>query len=535
MPDRVEIIVSAKDSASQVLRGVSSGFGSIGSAIQSLTSGVGLEALTSQIIAFGKESVDATVKYANEVRNLSMISGESTENTSRFLQVLDDYKLSAQDALTATRALTKQGLSPNIDTLAQLSDQYLSLNTAEAKNDFILKNLGRSGLQWVEVLNKGSAAIRAQGDAIDESLILTQKAVDDARKYEIALDNWNDSVQALKISIGSQLLPVLTNLTNGMNEGQRAAEIMTEQGLNPANKGSQEYRAALAQAHAEQEKMTEAMISNAAATEQNTIDQKAQEEAIKALTKVNQDYLSTLGTISDGIADTTKKEQELQAEHASLLAEKQNLINQGWWPESEKILDVNQKLAENEKAQQSNATEFETASRRRMLASAEEKLSIDGLTVAERDALQQQGIEWGLYTQQAVDRMNQEQAEIDRLVAKYSTIPTSISTTITTIHQDVYKNPILSGGIVHARAGGGPAAAGMLYRVNETRTEYFRPSMSGTVVPLGGGASGGGNGGNTPIQIVYSPAVSLGDKSEFYRAMPAIIQGIRKAKADGII
>lgn len=40
-----------------------------------------------------------------------------------------------------------------------------------------------------------------------------------------------------------------------------------------------------------------------------------------------------------------------------------------------------------------------------------------------------------------------------------------------------------------ARAGGGPVAAGELYRINENATagnpEYFRPANSGTVIPLG--------------------------------------------------
>jgi hypothetical protein len=34
------------------------------------------------------------------------------------------------------------------------------------------------------------------------------------------------------------------------------------------------------------------------------------------------------------------------------------------------------------------------------------------------------------------------------------------------------------------RAGGGPVEAGMLYRVNETRDEYFQPSSDGKIVPL---------------------------------------------------
>ena len=41
------------------------------------------------------------------------------------------------------------------------------------------------------------------------------------------------------------------------------------------------------------------------------------------------------------------------------------------------------------------------------------------------------------------------------------------------------------------RAYGGPVAAGTLYEVNERGKEYFRPNMSGTVIPLGASDGGG--------------------------------------------
>lgn len=39
--------------------------------------------------------------------------------------------------------------------------------------------------------------------------------------------------------------------------------------------------------------------------------------------------------------------------------------------------------------------------------------------------------------------------------------------------------------VAGARALGGPVEAGLLYRVNENRTEYFRPNVGGQVIPLG--------------------------------------------------
>ena len=355
-----------------------------------------------------------TLNYAEQVRQLSSISGESTENTSRFIQVLDDYKLSADDALAATRTLTKNGYAPNIDTLAQLSDQYLSLTSAQEKNDFILKNLGRSGLGWVQVLEKGSKAIKEQGAAVSESLVLTQKMVDAARANEIAVDNWNDAVQGLKISIGNQLLPVMTSFVNEMNAGQRAAEILAEQ-HKPLVMGSEDYRNALLQAEQEIEATNQAMLEQANAADEAAQSSADYQKQLEDISKANKEYLSTIGDVSKEIDSYKEKESDLQAQHADLLDEKQKLLDQGWWVESDAVQAVNDKLKDNEEAQAQNAEAFDKATKSRMLSMLEEQLAVDGLDQKESEFLLQQGLKWGIYSQEAIDAMAAIQRQVDAM------------------------------------------------------------------------------------------------------------------------
>jgi hypothetical protein len=245
-------------------------------------------------------TVGSTLKYANEVRQLSQISGESAENTSRFIQVLDDYKIGTDDALTATRALTKQGLSPSIDTLAKLSDQYRKLSSAEEKNAFIMKNLGKSGLQWVEVLNKGSAAILKQGDAVADGLILNQKQLDAARELEIAQDTLGESWQQVSMTIGNAAIPALTQITDEFNNTTRAIEIMKEQGLNPLTEmltNSDGYINALKQANEETQAQREMMLQNSEAVEENTASLEEQEAALKKVSDTNAGFISVLHNV----------------------------------------------------------------------------------------------------------------------------------------------------------------------------------------------------------------------------------------------
>ncbi len=216
MAARVQITVEAKDAASGILRGITSQMGTFGTLMEDLTSkninwGNVAATATTMVVNGLKDSIKATQEYAQEVRDLTLVSGTSAEEASRLLQVLDDFQISAQDVTAATRVMTKQGLTPTVETLAQLSDQYLSINDAQARNEFILKNLGRAGLQWVNVLNQGGDAIRNLSDGVSENLILTEENIREAEQYRLALDEWNDAVLGLKISIGNELLPVLTD------------------------------------------------------------------------------------------------------------------------------------------------------------------------------------------------------------------------------------------------------------------------------------------------------------------------------------
>ena len=158
------------------------------------------------------ETVWVAVNYANQVRSLQMVSGQTAEESSRLIQVLDDFKINIDDLTPAIRKMTSEGLQFNLSTLAALSDEYNALATPLEKNAFLMDKFGRAGLDMAEMMGKGGDAIRAMSEDIDASLIVTQQAVDAARQYEIALDDWNDSVQGLKISIGNDLIPVLVQL-----------------------------------------------------------------------------------------------------------------------------------------------------------------------------------------------------------------------------------------------------------------------------------------------------------------------------------
>ncbi|HJZ12423.1 MAG TPA: hypothetical protein VJ521_09750, partial [Acidobacteriota bacterium] len=191
-------------------------FTELNSAVELVARGLGAAAQAYQ------EVIAPTIEYNQQIKQLASISGEGLEATSRFAQVLDDFEISQDDVLTATRTLTKEGFAPNIETLITLSKEYQSLSTAQEKNEFILKNLGRSGLGWAKALEQSEGDLRAMNDAVDENLIVTEASYQASEEYRLALDELNDNIMGLKVSLGNELLPDLVETLNWVNENTDA-------------------------------------------------------------------------------------------------------------------------------------------------------------------------------------------------------------------------------------------------------------------------------------------------------------------------
>jgi hypothetical protein len=322
MAARVQIVVEAKDATSGVFRAITSELGTFGSLIDDLTSkkikwgDVGQHA--AQMVIEGlKETIRATTEYAREVRDLSLASGQSAEESSRMLQVLDDYQLTADDAKTATRALTKEGLAPTMETVIGLSAEFQKLSTAEERNAFVQKNLGRAGQEWLNLLDQGPEALRSMNAAVNENLILSKEQVQAAEDYRLALDQWGDTVQSLKVALGNQLLPVLTDFLGTLNDDIRAMQIANEQGLNWLTLTEGQAQSIYALVEAEKSGSTAmedyGIRAKDAAESTKTLGGATviTTEALKAMDAANKSFIGTLQsvasareTLNQGMAET---------------------------------------------------------------------------------------------------------------------------------------------------------------------------------------------------------------------------------------
>jgi len=248
MPDNVlEFLIRATSSDAignlkqfdQALGGIEKSVGGAKMAFTEINSAI---AIGKQVWASFQKVIDqtvgVTVGLANTVRNMSSTLGTSSEESSRLIQVFDDFGVEADQLKNILDKANKNGFSPTIENLAQLADKTNAMTDPTERAAALAKIFGLNWADVSEVLRQGGDAIRAQAAAVSDSLVLTPEAIQQARDYEIALDNWNDKVLALKVSIGSELLPAITALLDPMYN----AKVLAEESELSLNALTEEYK-----------------------------------------------------------------------------------------------------------------------------------------------------------------------------------------------------------------------------------------------------------------------------------------------------
>jgi hypothetical protein len=248
----------------------------------------------------------------------------------------------------------------------------------------------------------------------------------------------------------------------------------------------------------------------------------------------------------------------LQLDHDELLLKKQELIEQGWWPESEKIQAVNDKLAENEE-KQFDVTEAMKGTLEQMLINtamagldAEAQLALArslGMidesayaALSAQEKLKGQYEDGTITADEYAKKTMELKSAVDRLESKNITITADaifneIRSVFTSYSESGTRTQV-GNGARYAEGTDGwmtvpPGYPNDSYPIMVESGERFAVIPSGVQsAPISGGGGMGG-GGHT---FVYSPSygMSFGDENEAVNRMyPAFLQMLDKARADG--
>lgn len=212
--------VSGLAAAKKDLTGFKGGIVSTISQVTGLNIGmIGAAGVLSTVANSMKKAADDTAAYADQVRDLARLTGKSTEESSRLIQVADDLQVSYQSLTTSLKIASKQGIDTSIEGLMKLSEEYNALTPGVERAQFALQKFGRSGEDMMKILEAGPETIRNMSDAIAENLVLTSEQTQNARDYQIAMDNLEDTMAGLQVTLGNALIPAFTDFLTVMQKG----------------------------------------------------------------------------------------------------------------------------------------------------------------------------------------------------------------------------------------------------------------------------------------------------------------------------
>lgn len=493
------------------------------------------------------DSVKETMEYNKAIRDLAQNLSITTEETSRIIQTADDFTVSQQDVTAALQMAVKNGMAPNIATLAKMADEYNNITDPTERAARLTEVFGKNWTALTPMLKEGGQAIRDAAAAQDKALLVTEENSKATRELEKNLDNLGDKVTALKLNVGNALIPVLnqaadafTALSTGISETGDATEMQLTQAI---------AQAVLAfGAESTQVQQLSAALQNYLITRQQ-VGMTEQEHAtriamaeIRALddmavaTQRLESSTASNALIQSSIADAlAKKVSAEQADAAALnaAAEADAIYRAGVSETVTKIETLAQSLVKATDAQAKQALaqasldglktaydngtlsqegfqratdavllRYDLATPKSLaMAEAQQKITDafvagnmplnDYITASEKiptiaadgTVTLQELAELGV--KPTTDAVHDQAREVGALKGMWDKIPRNV----TTVYTIETKGSAPTGGSPSGRAGGGPVAQGVPVNVNELFNERFVPYAAGSMMPSSGNTS----------------------------------------------
>jgi hypothetical protein len=187
--------------------------GSTGGEVQKLSSisVLSFAAMAGAAYKVGQTFVDLAsdaMKYALQVKDMARITGDTVQETSMLIQAADDARITYDELTAAMRLAVKQGIDPSLEGMMKLADQYNAIQDPIERDQFLLDTFGRAGLKMGRMMEMGSAGIKASAD--------------EAERLGLVLDG-------LKIALGTDLIPIFTEVVNTVNAAYENFSALSEQ------------------------------------------------------------------------------------------------------------------------------------------------------------------------------------------------------------------------------------------------------------------------------------------------------------------
>ena len=175
-----------------------------------------------------KASIDYTAKWADEIDDLTRVTGQSAEQASVLATVLGDYGIGLGTVKLAAKAMREEGLTPTLATMRDLAAEYQNIDGAAAKNEWGVKKLGRAYFDLTEVLSKSPKEFDELAAAAQRSgKVLSGEMVDATQAASLQLAQMGDKLDGLKIKLGVPMISVVSDAVTAMEQLVIIAQLDT--------------------------------------------------------------------------------------------------------------------------------------------------------------------------------------------------------------------------------------------------------------------------------------------------------------------
>lgn len=193
---------------------------------------------TSQLadeLAKTSQRVGVSVESLTALRYSADLAGASAEELTTGLRMLAknaaDMQMGTGEAIYAFAALGMQAedmhgqLKPTEQLFMEIADQFAAMEDGAGKTAIAMKIFGRSGAQLIPLLNQGSAGLKANADeAARFGIIISTETAKAAERFNDDLNRLSRQLEAVRISIFSDLIGPLADVAHNFVEATKAAE-----------------------------------------------------------------------------------------------------------------------------------------------------------------------------------------------------------------------------------------------------------------------------------------------------------------------
>lgn len=199
----------------------------------------GIEKAAHEIMKFGKETISAFQDTGKEVRQLQRTIGGTAEDASRLRFAGDELGVSVQNMGMGLKILAghldknddqikRMGISyrdthgdilPTKDVLANLADRFASMPDGLQKTALATDLFGRSGQKMIPILNQGKKGLQEFYKESDKlGVTMSGKDLKAVKEYSLAQKKMGEAIKGAQMTIGRDLLPMLTRLVGYITE-----------------------------------------------------------------------------------------------------------------------------------------------------------------------------------------------------------------------------------------------------------------------------------------------------------------------------